>query len=110
MLRRAGPDTLRLTVRLTPKAAANRVSGPADGPDGTRLLKLQVTAPPVDGKANAAMIRLLSKTFRCPKTSLEVVSGMTERTKVVAISGDPDDLAARIIATLGLTGADTKID
>ncbi|MEC9267002.1 MAG: DUF167 domain-containing protein [Alphaproteobacteria bacterium] len=109
LLRRDGPDGLRLTVKLTPKAAADRIAGPADGPDATRLLKVQVTAPPVDGKANAALIRLLAKTFKCPKTSLKVVSGATDRTKVVAISGDPEDLAARIAAALGLSGADAKI-
>ncbi|MDW3205050.1 MAG: DUF167 domain-containing protein [Alphaproteobacteria bacterium] len=110
MLRRDGGGGLRLAVRLSPRAAADRIAGPSDGPGATRLLKVQVTAPPADGKANAALVRLLAKTFRCPKTSLKVVSGATDRTKVVAISGNPDDLAARICTALRLTGADAKIE
>lgn len=91
---------VRLAVRLTPKAAATRIQGLADTADGARRLKVQVTAPPEGGKANAALLKLLAKTFKCPKTSLEVVSGQTDRNKVVAIAGNPAGLETRIRTAL----------
>lgn len=91
---------VRLAVRLTPKASANRLQAIAEDATGNRHLKVQVTALPEDGKANAALLKLLSKTFKCPKTSLSIVSGATDRTKVIAISGDAKALEATIRAVL----------
>ncbi len=82
-------DGIALSVRLTPKASANRIQGLFELPDGARSLKCQVTAVPEAGKANAALIKMLAKAFKCPKTSLNIISGMTDRNKVVTVSGDP---------------------
>jgi hypothetical protein len=49
--------------------------------------KLAITAPPVDGKANQAVIEYLSDFFRIPKSSIAIVSGETGRNKLVAIRG-----------------------
>lgn len=100
MVLRTAADGVRLAVRLTPRASADRLQGIAADADGIPHLKVQVTAPPEGGKANAALIKLLAKTFRCPKTSLSIASGATDRTKVVAISGAPQDLTPRIDAAL----------
>ena len=89
-----------LTVRLTPNASADRLQGIAQAADGNRHVKVQVTAIPEDGKANKALIKLLSKAFKCPKTSLSIVSGATDRTKVIALSGDTERLASTIRAVL----------
>ncbi len=72
----------RLTVRLTPRAAANRIRGIHNG-----ALKIQVTAPPVNGRANAALIQFLSKTLRTSRGQIEILRGGTARIKTVQIAG-----------------------
>ncbi|HVM80169.1 MAG TPA: DUF167 domain-containing protein [Stellaceae bacterium] len=84
---------IRLSVRLQPKASAERVVGLVAEADGTQALKIAVTAPPADGKANAALLRLLARLFRLPPRDLEVVLGAADRRKVVAIAGAPAKLA-----------------
>ena len=51
---------------------------------------------PEDGKANAALIRLLAKEWRLAKSSLEIIQGATDRRKTLLISGDGAELAARL--------------
>ena len=81
-----------VAVRLTPKSSVNAIRGIARGADGTAHLKVAVTAAPEGGKANAALLKLLAKTWKLPKTSLTVASGATSRHKVVQIAGDPADI------------------
>lgn len=85
---------VRLHVKLTPKAAANRVGGVAASPGGGVLLKASVTAAPENGKANTALIKLLAKTWRRPKTSFSLLSGATARRKTFLVEGEPDALFA----------------
>jgi uncharacterized protein (TIGR00251 family) len=85
-------DGVLLTVRLTPKASSNAIRGIDEESDGTACLKVAVTVVPEGGKANAALLKLLAKTWKLPKTSLEIASGVTSRRKVVRIAGDPDAL------------------
>ena len=102
----SGKTGILLRIRLTPKAAANRIQGTALDETGKAYVKIAVTAVPEKGKANAALIKLLSKALKRPKTSLEVVSGASERNKVVAIAGegegDPAELERSIRAALDL--------
>ncbi|MDR2635137.1 MAG: DUF167 domain-containing protein [Clostridiales bacterium] len=49
--------------------------------------KARLTAPPVDGKANEALIELLSKEFGVPKRNIEIIKGATSRNKTVEIRG-----------------------
>lgn len=93
----AAGDAVTVSVRLTPKASANRIQGIARDADGTAVLKVQVTAIPEAGKANEALVKLLAKTWKLPKTSLSVVSGATSRRKVVRIAGEPRDLMNRLL-------------
>ncbi len=79
-----------VAIRLTPKAKTARITGIAEQADGTAALRLSVTAPPERGKANAAMVALLAKTWRLPKSAITLTSGVTDRRKVVHISGDPN--------------------
>ncbi len=73
-----------LTVKVIPNAGENRISMPDESrPDGIVLIR--VTATPENGKANAAVLKLLSKALGLPKTSLEIVRGGNARTKVVRI-------------------------
>jgi len=89
-------DGVRLSVRLTPKASSDRILGVATDAAGKAALKIAVTAPPEDGKANAALVRLLAKAFDLPRTTVSVVSGHTNRSKLVHLAGDPGPLMARI--------------
>jgi hypothetical protein len=84
---------IRLAVRLQPKASAERVVGLVPEADGTTALKIAVTAPPADGKANAALVRLLATLFHLPPRDLSVVLGAADRRKVVEIAGESQALA-----------------
>ena len=66
--------------------------------DGVAYLKTRVTAVPEKSKANKALIALLSKTLKVPKTAITVVSGDTARQKILRIDGDPEDLKSKIDA------------
>ena len=83
-----------ITVRLTPRARADRILGIEHDARGLAVLKVAVAAPPVDGAANAALIALLAKHFGLPKSAVTLVSGASARTKRVALAGDPARIAA----------------
>lgn len=71
---------VRVPVRLTPRAGRDAIDGVMDG-----VLRCRVSAPPVDGAANAALVLLLASVLGIPKGPVRIVSGETSRSKVVAI-------------------------
>jgi uncharacterized protein (TIGR00251 family) len=79
---RSEPLGVTLSVRIQPRASKNGVSRMEDG-----SLKIRLTAPPVDGAANEALIAYLSKALGVSKSSVEIVSGHTSREKRIRISG-----------------------
>lgn len=87
---------LKVAVRLTPKASRDKIAGLAEEADGGVAVKAQVTAVPEDGKANAALLKLLSKAWRIPKSDMDIVLGATDRRKVVLISGGTEELRTRL--------------
>lgn len=87
---------VKLAVRLTPKASRNKVEGLAADADGGVALKVSVTAVPENGKANAALIQLLAKSWKLPKSSLEIIQGATDRRKLLFIAGDSAQLLEQI--------------
>jgi uncharacterized protein YggU (UPF0235/DUF167 family) len=66
-------------------------------------LKVYVTAVPEDNKANKALLELLSKTFRIPKSRLHIIAGTTDRRKVFWFEGD-DMLMRELMQILGTLG------
>lgn len=81
---------VRVAVRLTPKASRVAILGLAPEAGGGMALKVAVTAPPEDGKANAALIKLLAKSWRLPKSAFAIIRGATDRHKLIAIAcADP---------------------
>ncbi|MEX1109390.1 MAG: DUF167 family protein, partial [Dongiaceae bacterium] len=64
--------------------------------DGKPRLKVAVTAAASEGAANKAVIGLLAKSWRMPKSAFAIVAGATDRRKTVHIAGDPTDLMARL--------------
>jgi uncharacterized protein YggU (UPF0235/DUF167 family) len=69
-------DTARISVHLTPRAS-REVVGPVEGPVEDRVLRVKVTAAPVGGQANEALVRLLAKRLRVGRTSVRIVAGAT---------------------------------
>ena len=90
---------VRLAVRLTPKASRNKIDGVVADADGGAVLKVMVTTVPEDGKANAALIALLSKSWKIAKSHVTIIQGATDRRKTLFIEGDADDLRRRIAAS-----------
>jgi uncharacterized protein YggU (UPF0235/DUF167 family) len=90
----AAPDrSFRFAVRLTPKGGRDAVEGWAAGADGKPYLKARVSAPPEDGKANEALLRLLAGTLRIGKSKVRILSGTTSRIKMIEVEGSPSCLA-----------------
>jgi len=75
-------DTLH--VRVTPKAASNRIKV-EHHLDGSKYIRVYVTCVPEDGKANKAVIQLLSKELGIPKSALTITQGATTRDKTITI-------------------------
>jgi len=92
---------VKISVRLAPRGRADKIAGVVAGADGKPALKVTVTAPPEKGRANAALIALLAKAWRLPKTSLTVAAGTASRNKTVAIAGDADALMQRLTEWAG---------
>ncbi len=81
-----------LRVRLTPRAAREKVELRGDG-----SLAVRVTAPPVDGRANAALEQALAKALGVPRSRVAVVKGARSREKTVRVDGlDADGLRERL--------------
>jgi uncharacterized protein (TIGR00251 family) len=72
----------RITVKVHPRAKRSAITGKLG-----ETWKLDLAAPPVDGKANEECIRFLAELAGVPKSAVRIVMGVTNRTKVVDISG-----------------------
>lgn len=73
--------TRRFEVKVMPRSGR-----PGVQPAGAGSLVVRVSAPPVDGQANAAVIAALADYFRCPKRLIRIVRGETSRRKVVEVA------------------------
>tara|TARA_R110000772_G_scaffold15345_6_gene44705 strand:+ start:684 stop:998 length:315 start_codon:yes stop_codon:yes gene_type:complete len=82
-------DGLLLDIRLTPNAAHNQIEGIFVDGDGRSRLKVKVTAIPENGKANDALVKLMSKSTKRGKGTFEIISGKLDRNKTLLIKGDP---------------------
>lgn len=95
---RKRPDGVDLLVRLTPKAAMDRLEVVETSADGRSHLKARVRAVPENGAANAALERLVAKALGVPQSTVSIVAGGTSRLKTLRITGDPATLAGSIQA------------
>jgi uncharacterized protein len=75
-------DGILLSVKLQPRASVNQICGSTAG-----MMRIKVTAPPVDSAANEALLGLLSKELEIPRNRIELVRGHTSRQKVVKLYG-----------------------
>jgi uncharacterized protein (TIGR00251 family) len=78
-----GKSGSALAVRVIPRSPRNEVAGIMD--DGT--VKIRITSPPVDGKANRALIKFLAGLLGVKTSQLEIVAGLTGRNKLIVING-----------------------
>ena len=89
-LRRTGTG-VTVSLRAQPRARRTALELTAEGG-----LKVAVTAPPEDGKANEAIVALLARSWRLPKSAFDVLQGAAARNKTIGITGEPSMLAQRI--------------
>lgn len=89
---RAVPDGTLLSVKVQPRASANELCGPLGD-----VLKIKVTAPPVDAAANEALRDFLAERLDCAKGRVELVRGQTSRQKIILLHGfRPEDAVRRL--------------
>ena len=85
-------DTI-ITIRVIPRAKKSEISQVLA--DGT--IKIRLTAPPVEGKANQALVRFLADVFDISPSNIEIISGKKGRKKVVLIEGINEKTARSMI-------------
>jgi uncharacterized protein (TIGR00251 family) len=86
-------EGINLPCMIQPRSSQNKIVGLYG-----ELLKIKLTAPPVDGKANAALIKYLSKVIDVPRGTMTITSGLTSRRKTVRFTGiNIEDLINKII-------------
>lgn len=73
---------VRMEVKVQPRSSRNQVVGVQNG-----MLKIKLTAPPVEGEANAALIGFLADYLHIPRRAVQLLKGETSRHKLVEISG-----------------------
>lgn len=78
-------DGLIIKLKISPNASKNEIIKTEEG------VKVKITAQPVDGKANKALIEFLSKHFKIPKSSIEILRGETSKEKTLLIKTRDDD-------------------
>jgi uncharacterized protein YggU (UPF0235/DUF167 family) len=90
--------SLTIAVKVTPKARRAGVLGMAPGKDGAPLLRLAVTEAPEEGRANAAVLRLLADRLGVAPSACTLLRGAASRRKLIRVEGDTAALAARLAA------------
>jgi uncharacterized protein len=84
------PQTIK--VKLSPRTKQNKIVGWSGD-----TLRIHVTAPPVDGKANLALIKFLAKEFKVAKSDIKIIKGETSRDKVLEIPKNIPTLQNKLI-------------
>ncbi len=74
-------NAVSFSIRVIPRASRSEIVGEHDG-----ALKVKLASPPVDGAANAELIKLLAKKFGVSKNDIEIVSGETSKNKRIKIN------------------------
>ncbi len=80
-----------MTIRVQPRATRNEIAGVYGD-----ALKVRLTAPPVEGAANEALVELLAATFGIPARAITIVAGASSRTKIVELAGVTEDRVKRL--------------
>ncbi len=93
----AAPRGCRFQVYVQPRASRAEITGLHGD-----ALRVRLTAPPVDGRANEALVALLATQLGTPKSRISIVSGATGRTKTIEVEGmSPQEVSARLQGVVG---------
>lgn len=93
-------NVVHFTIRVVPKASHSELTGFQDG-----TLKLRITSPPVDGRANNECIRVIADFLGIKKGQVTIVSGYTSRIKTIAVEGlTAKEIGARLDKALSGSG------
>ena len=76
-----------LSIRIQPNASKNQVVGRFD-----EAIRIKITAPPVEDKANKECLKFLSDILRVPKTSISIIKGHKTRSKMIQVLGMSSDM------------------
>lgn len=79
---RVGPDGITFSVKVHPRAKKNAITAELGD-----ALKLSLTAPPLEGRANEACIEFFAKLLKVSRSSITIASGETSRTKMIRVTG-----------------------
>ncbi len=92
-----GKRGILLAVRVMPRSSRNELAGVYG-----EAIKVRLTAPPVEGAANQALVEFIAELLRVRKAQIEIVAGQSSRDKTLCISGvDEAEVRARLCALLG---------
>jgi len=75
-------EEITVEIKVQPRASRNQIVGEQDG-----LLKIKLTAPPVEGEANQALVDYLASVLDTPRRNIMLIKGETSRNKIIAIKG-----------------------
>lgn len=97
MISKQKDGSVFLSVYVQPGASKSEFVGPHNG-----SLKIRIKSPPVDGKANEALVEFLADFLQITKRSVEVIKGQTQRNKIVKISGIDSKLIEAALSAFSL--------
>ncbi len=90
------PAGVTFAVKLHPRAKKNTITGELGD-----ALKVSLTAPPIDGRANAACIEFFAKLLEVPRSSVTIASGQTSRQKVIRVVGlSTEEVGERVVRSV----------
>lgn len=81
-----------IKIKLIPRASRNEIVGIMD--DGT--IKIKITAPPVEGQANQAVIKYLAEMLKISTVNIEIISGKTSHNKLISIIGIKQEIVNKL--------------
>ena len=84
---------LSLFVRVTPRSSKDAIEGVTVDAAGDARLAVRLRAVPEDGKANKALVALLAKSWKIPKSAITIAAGETQRQKTLRLAVPPESLA-----------------
>ena len=93
---RAVAGGILLDIRVTPKGGRDAIDGVELLSSGQTVLKLRVRALPTDGEANAAVIALVARSLKFPKSHIALERGSTSRVKTLRIAGDAKAISSAL--------------
>ena len=87
-------DGLIVKIKIVPNSSKNEIVLEDE------FIKVKVTAQPIENKANKALIEFLSKSFKIPKTNIEIIKGETSKEKTILFKSNNEEKLKNIIAEL----------